>query len=238
LTTSALVLIAVVALLGGVFGATASHPAVRLGRPVASHPSEAAGRPDRPLLAVIGASVSAGVGPGAAAQAWPQDLARMLSCRLAVNADPGAGYVSPGDGHRGPFTRLAAELDLARIAPTAVIIQGGHDDIGRPLPLIYTEVEALVRTIRRESPTSALGVLTVFGTGDIPSAAALATNSTIIAAARHADPHVLVFDPLAGHWHFARVADHLHPSAAGDQWIAAQLASRLGPVLRPVRNPA
>jgi hypothetical protein len=49
-----------------------------------------------------------------------------------------------------------------------------------------------------------------------------------VAAARQADPAVVVFDPLAGHWHFPRIHDHLHPTAAGDWWIAQRLAAGLG----------
>jgi len=181
----------------------------------------------RPLLAVIGASFSAGVGAGRPGLAWPADLARIEHWRLAVSADPGAGYVNPGEGHRGPFYRLAARLDLARIHPQTIIIQGGHDDIGRPLPLIRQRVESLIATIRREAPSARLAVLTVFPRGDHPAPDVWATDQAIVSAARHADPHILVFDPLAGHWHYSRIRDHLHPTAAGDLWIARRLAAGL-----------
>ena len=180
----------------------------------------------RPLLAVVGASFSAGVGAGHRDHAWPEDLARIMGWRLAVSADPGAGYVNPGAGHRGPFGPLAARLHLARLDPGVVIIQGGHDDIGRPLPLIRSRVESLIRTIRRQDPHGRLAVLTVFPRGR-PSRAALATDQTIVAAARHADPAVLVFDPIASHWQFPRIGDHLHPSPAGHEWIARHLAAGL-----------
>ena len=180
----------------------------------------------RPLLAVVGASVSAGVGAGRPDHAWPQDLARLMGWRLAVSADPGAGYVNPGAGHRGPFSRLAARLHLARLDPGLVIVQGGHDDIGRPLPLIRSRVESLIGVIRREDPRGRLAVLTVFPRGR-PSLAALATDRAIVAAARRADPAVLVFDPIAGHWQFPRIGDHLHPTPAGHEWIARRLAAGL-----------
>ena len=41
------------------------------------------------------------------------------------------------------------------------------------------------------------------------------------------DPHILVFDPLAGHWYFPRIGDHLHPTSAGHLWIAERLAAGL-----------
>lgn len=176
---------------------------------------------------MTGASFSAGVGAGRPSLAWPADLARLEHWRLAVSADPGAGYVNPGEGHRGPFSRLAARLHLARIHPQAIIIQGGHDDIGRPLPLIRQRVESLIATIRREAPSARLAVLTVFPRGNHPRPVVWATDQAIVSAARHADPHILVFDPLAGHWHFSRIGDHLHPTSAGHLWIAERLAAGL-----------
>jgi lysophospholipase L1-like esterase len=186
----------------------------------------------RPLLAVVGASFSAGVGAGSRQRAWPRDLARILRCRVLVSADLGAGYVSAGVGDRGPFSRLVSRLDLVRLDPSVLIIQGGHDDVGQPLSLIRRRVESLVAELRRNVPQTRLAILTVFTRGRRPSSAALATDRTIITAARHADPAVVVFDPLAGHWHFPRGADRLHPSAAGHRWIARRLAVALSMRLR------
>jgi len=199
------------------------------GRPASAAPAH----PQRPLLAVVGASFSAGVGAGRPGRAWPEDLARIEHWRLALSADPGAGYISPGSGHRGPFARLAARLDLTRIDPNTIIIQGGHDDIGRPLPLIRSRVESLISAVHHECPKSRLAVLTVFPRGN-PSPATVATDQAIVAAARQADPAVIVFDPIASHWQFPRIGDQLHPTPAGHEWIAHRLAAGLrGP--RPAR---
>jgi acyl-CoA thioesterase I len=195
-------------------GATTSGPA---GSPAPAR---------RPLLAVVGASFSAGVGAGHPDQAWPEDLARIMHWRLALSADPGAGYVNPGVGHRGPFAKLAGPLHLARADPAAIIIQGGHDDIGRPLPLIRARVESLIAGVHRECPRSRLAVLTVFPRG-VPTPATRATDQAIVAAARHADPAIIVFDPITSRWQFPRIGDHLHPTPAGHEWIAHKLAGGL-----------
>jgi acyl-CoA thioesterase-1 len=213
---------------GGAAGAavTLAGPAAP-GRQVAiSGPASSARPAQRPLLAVVGASFSAGVGAGQPDQAWPQDLARIMHWRLALSADPGAGYVNPGAGHRGPFSRLATRLDLARADPSTIIIQGGHDDIGRPLPLVRARVESLITTVHRECPRSRLAVLTVFPRG-VPTPITVATDQTIVAAARSADPAIIVFDPITGHWQFPRIGDRLHPTPAGHEWIAHRLASGL-----------
>ncbi|HWD76735.1 MAG TPA: SGNH/GDSL hydrolase family protein [Solirubrobacteraceae bacterium] len=188
---------------------------------------DAAGAARRPLLAVVGASVSAGVGAGHRHDAWPEDLGRLLGWRVAVDADPGAGFVNRGNGDRGPFSRLASQLDVGRRDPNAIIIQGGHDDIGRPLPLIRHRVECLVGEIHREAPHALLVVVSVFARGNRPSPAAVATDRTIVGAARRADPGVVVVDPLAEHWRFPRIGDHLHPTTAGHRWIARRLAAVL-----------
>jgi acyl-CoA thioesterase I len=242
-------MLALFAVAGGAIGATiafgdSDQPAQRADRSAAAaqenrgerQRGDRAGRPPdagdssgsaRPLLAVVGASFSAGVGAGHPGDAWPEDLARMMHWRLEVSADPGAGYVGPGARHRGPFSRLAGRLHLARTQPQTIIIQGGHDDIGRPLPLIRQQVESLIATIRRGAPRARLAILTVFPRGGAPAGPAWATDQAIVAAARHADPAVVVFDPLAGHWYFRRIGDHLHPTPAGHQWIAERLAAGL-----------
>ena len=222
--------LAAVAVSGGAAGAAVSLNAPGPAGEQATTSRAAAPRqhPQRPLLAVVGASFSAGVGAGRPDRAWPEDLARIEHWRLALSADPGAGYINPGAGHRGPFAKLAARLHLARTDPNTIIIQGGHDDIGRPLPQIRDQVESLIAAVHRECPRSRLAVLTVFPRG-VPSPATVATDRAIVAAARHADPAVIVFDPITGHWQFPRIGDQLHPTRAGHEWIARKLAAGLRP---------
>jgi acyl-CoA thioesterase-1 len=183
--------------------------------------------PVRPVLAVVGASFSAGVGAGRPGQAWPADLGRLLHVKVTVSADPGAGYVNLGAGRRGPFKVLAGRLDLARLRPELVLVQGGHNDIGHPAAQVRQNVHALITLIHCESPNSRIGIVSVFPTGAVPSAAARATDRIIVTAARAADPAVLVFDPITQHWRFPRIGDNLHPSPAGHLWIARKIAAGL-----------
>jgi lysophospholipase L1-like esterase len=151
----------------------------------------------------------------------------LLGWRVVVSADPGAGFVSTGDHGRGPFYRLAGALDLAKLRPDLVIVQGGHDDMGQQQSLIALRVRQLIDTIRRQAPNARIGVLSVFTDQRGPTKTARETDATIVAAARHADPSVLLFDPLSGGWQFPRSHDHLHPSTSGHQDIANRLASDL-----------
>lgn len=204
--------------------AIAGRPAPVAARTAAATGRCAAGRAVRPVLAVVGASFSAGVGARGAARAWPADLGRILHMRVVVSADAGAGYLSRGVGRRGPFAALASKLNLARLRPAVLLIQGGHNDINRPAGAITRSVHGLIGQVRCATPGTRIGILSVFPSGATPSRGAVAADHTIVAAARSADPHVLVFDPIAQHWHFPRLRDQLHPTPAGHEWIAERVA--------------
>lgn len=206
-----------------------SEPAAAPPVPVSTEADvQFAGPPHAPTLAVVGASFAAGIGAGSPEHAWPADLGRLLNWRVVVSADPGAGFVARGDHDRGPFDRLTGALDLPRLKPDLVIVQGGHDDIGAPQALIGQRVRALIDTIHRQAPEARIGVLSVFCDQRGPTGAQRESDATIVASARRADPSVLIFDPLAGHWQFPRIHDHLHPTPAGHQDIANRLAADLG----------
>lgn len=184
------------------------------------------------MLAVVGASFAYGVGAGRRDRAFPDDLARMLGWRLVVRADPGAGYVRQGHRRLGTFGRLVSELDLARLRPAVLLVQGGHDDIGEPVNLISRRVDELLQTVQRKAPTTRVGIVPVFVKPHLDRPIpleAVDTSQAIVSAAKLADPAVMVFNPIAGHWRFARMHGRLrlHPDAAGHREIAEKLFNGL-----------
>ena len=200
-----------------------------------------------PALAIIGASFTAGVGPGNPGKSWAADLARLLHWDAVRYGDPGAGYVRAGVGRMGPVAAEIARLDLRALAPALVIVQAGHDDIGVPLRLEQRRVQQAVALIHAEAPHARIALLTVFaarsgtaaarsgtaagrsGTaaGRSGTAAAYRTDHAIVTAGRTADRNVIIIDPLAAGWAFPRSRDGLHPTAAGHAWIAGQVAGIL-----------
>jgi lysophospholipase L1-like esterase len=155
-------------------------------------------------------------------------LARTLGWNAVVDGVPGAGYVRAGAGHQGPVARLLAGEDLRALGPGLVIVQAGHDDSGVPASLERQRVGQVIDAIRAAAPRARIALLTVFAAQSGPDAALSLVNDAIIAAARAADPHVIVMNPLGGDWRFQRAArGGLHPSAAGDAWIAAKVAATL-----------
>jgi lysophospholipase L1-like esterase len=179
-----------------------------------------------PVLAVVGASYTAGVGPGSPALSWAVQLARMLRWNAVIDGVPGAGYARTGTGAQGPMLRMIAREDLRALGPALIIVQAGHDDIGVWPRAESRKVEQTIAFIRAEAPRARIAVLTVFTAGP-PSPPAVHTDHAIAAAAAAADRHVIVMDPLTGRWTFQHYRHGLHPTAAGDAWIAREAADIL-----------
>jgi acyl-CoA thioesterase-1 len=189
---------------------------------------ERAPGPGVPRLAIVGASLTAGIGSGPG-RSWAVLLARHLGWDAVVDGVPGAGYVRAGAGRpgsRGPVAAEIARAGLRALHPSLVIVQAGHDDIGVPPALERRRVEQAVGLIRAEAPRAQIVLLTVFA-GRSPRAAASRTDLTIVQAARAADRTVIIIDPLAAGWRYPHVRDGLHPTAAGSAWIADHVAAIL-----------
>jgi lysophospholipase L1-like esterase len=176
---------------------------------------------------VVGASVTAGTGPGNPHRAWAVLLAKMLHWDAVIDGVPGAGYVHPGAGHRGPVAAEIARIGLRALGPALVIVQAGHDDIGVAPQLERQRVAQVIALIRAEAPRARIALVTVFpGRRHLP--ADYRIDDAIVAAARAADPGVIIMDPLVAGWVYPRTRDGLHPTAAGEVWIAREVVALLG----------
>jgi len=182
--------------------------------------------PPAPLLAVVGASFTAGVGAGAPFLGWPYLLGRLLGYQVAAVGVPGAGYVRRGVDGGGPVRRELQDLHLHRLSPRVVVVQAGHNDIGEPAARVARRVRQDLALVRASAPGATVVLLGVFPKGR-PSAAARETSAVIARAAHHADPSAVVVQPIADHWHFPTIAGGLHPDPAGHRWIARAMAAVL-----------
>jgi lysophospholipase L1-like esterase len=179
-------------------------------------------------VAVVGSSVTAGTGPDNPRLSWAVALAGNLRRDTVIAAVPGIGYVRAGSSGLGPVSRLIADEDLRRLRPSLVIIQAGHDDSNVSAAVEQSQVERTIGLVRADAPGARIALLTVFATAGQPVPAALyRIDRAIAAGGRAADPGVIVMDPLAGQWGYARARDGLHPTAAGDAWIARRVADIL-----------
>ncbi len=195
------------------------------GLPACEQRLEQSKPPGLPRMAVVGASFTAGVGSGPG-RSWAVLLARRLHWDAVVYAVPGAGYVRPGAGRGGPVAAEVARVGLRALAPSLIIVQAGHDDIGVPPALEQQRVTQAIAAIRAQAPHARIALLTVFP-GRSPLTAAYRTDQAIVTAARAADHAVIIIDPLTGRWTFPHVRDGLHPTPAGSAWIAGQVAAIL-----------
>ena len=180
-----------------------------------------------PTVAIVGASYTAGTGPGNPALSWAVDVARLLHWNAVIYGVPGAGYVSAGDQRRGPMARMLMKERLRALRPALVLVQAGHDDVGVPGPVEASRVHATVDLIRASAPSARIALLTTFGVTRTGSPALRRTDRAIVAAGTTAARGVIIMDPLAGRWAFPRAGGGLHPTAAGDAWIARTVEAML-----------
>ncbi len=195
-----------------------------------------------PVMAIVGASYTAGVGPDNPALSWAADLARNLRWDAVIDGVSGAGYVRTGTDGLGPMTRLLSAEQLPGLSPALVIVQAGYDDGRVPAGLERQQVLRTIELIRAEAPHARIGLVTVFTSPARPIPARFyRTDAAIVAAARAADPNAIIMDPLTGQWTYQHADQGLHPTAAGDAWIAGKVAAILrahGVVGRPVTTAA
>ena len=180
-----------------------------------------------PTVAIVGASYTAGTGPGNPEQSWAVGLARLLRWNAVIYGVPGAGYVRASASGRGPMARMLDQEGLPGLGPALVIVQAGHDDVGMPAGLERRRVGAAVNLIHAAAPAARIALLTTFAASLEGSPALRETDNEIVTAGTAADPGVTVMDPLAGQWTFPRAGDGLHPTAAGDAWIARTVEAML-----------
>jgi lysophospholipase L1-like esterase len=180
-----------------------------------------------PTVAIVGASYTAGTGPDNPELSWAVALARLLHWNAVIDGVPGAGYVRTGAGGRGPVARMLGQEGLPGLGPALVIVQAGHDDVGVPSGLEGRRVGAAVNLIHAAAPGARIALLTSFAVAPGGSAALRQTDRAIVTAGTAADPDAIVMDPLAGRWTYPRAGDGLHPTAAGDAWIARTVAANL-----------
>jgi lysophospholipase L1-like esterase len=179
-----------------------------------------------PVAAIVGASYTAGVGPDNPVQSWAVRLAQELRWNAVVYGVSGAGYARGGPGGARSMSSLLEAEDLGRLDPELVIVQAGHDDEGVPAAVEASRVHAVIGQIHAAAPHARIALLTTFSATAAGTPALRATDQAIVAAGA-ADPGVVIMDPLAGRWRFGHAHGGLHPTAAGDRWIARRVAAIL-----------
>jgi lysophospholipase L1-like esterase len=179
-------------------------------------------------MAIVGASYTAGVGPNNPELSWAVLLPRMLHWNAVVYGVSGAGYVRAGSGGLGPVARMLGREKLAALAPALVIVQAGHDDVGVAARIERQRVRQAIALIRAEAPRARIALISAFAARATAHSRALnKTNNAIVTAGTAAGHRVIIMNPLAGRWTFQHAKGGLHPTVAGDAWIARRVAAIL-----------
>jgi lysophospholipase L1-like esterase len=180
-----------------------------------------------PTIAIVGASYTAGTGPDNPLLSWAVVLAQLLHWNAVIDGVPGAGYVSEGRGKQGPMARMLGAEGLRSLQPSAVIVQAGHDDVGVPPEPEGAAVRATLGLIHLAAPGARVALLTVFTRTPGGTEALGRTDGVIVTSAKAVNPAVIIMDPLTGRWKFQHANGGLHPTAAGDAWIARKVLAIL-----------
>lgn len=204
------------------------QPMLSVATPLAACEARIEHQPRRlPIVAIAGASYTAGIGPGHPELSWAVALAWQLRWNAVVYGVPGTGYVTGGASGRGPVSKMLSAERLRGLGPALVIVQAGHNDLGAPVALEDRQVRATVALIRAAVPRARIGLLTTFAVSPAGSPALRRLDHAIITAGTAAAPGAIIMDPLAGPWVFPRAGDGLHPTGDGDTWIARTVAGVL-----------
>ena len=148
-----------------------------------------------PTIAIVGASFTAGTGPGNPLLSWAVVLARLLHWNAVIDGVPGAGYVSAGAGGHGPMARMLSAERLRYLVPSVVIVQAGHDDVGVPPAVEGAGVRATLGLIHLTAASARVSLLTVFAATPDGNEALRRTDQVIVTSATAADPGVIIMDP-------------------------------------------
>jgi lysophospholipase L1-like esterase len=182
----------------------------------------------RPVVAVVGDSYAAGWTATSRNQsdAWWSYTARDLGWQVGhVVADPGAGFVRPGD-----YGTLAQALGAHPIAASTdyVLVQAGLNDATVAPSQVAPAVAGLLAIIKRQAPKAVPIVVGAFmpqtsvtGPAQVPVARQIG-NYTAIGASRYMIAFMCPFEVGP---------DGVHPTVLGHQqigdWVAWHLANGL-----------
>ncbi len=193
-------------------------------------------------VAFIGDSYTAGAAGVPGSQLWPELLSKARGWNSTNLALGGTGYVTGFDGGGqlgcgksacGNYLEMVPEAVAA--SPDVVIVSGGRNDLGKPLPEILKNIQAVFTELRKGLPDAKIVALSpLLGADDTPSSFPSIKPAVKAAVESVGGVYVDLGAPLGGHpeliW-----KDGVHPTAGG-QKVLADATNRLMPGLSEAQN--
>lgn len=194
--------------------------------------SDTSSSPQAKTALWLGDSYTLGTGAANAAQGEACLTSTALGWNCRLDAEGGAGYVYKGSiaGNK-PLPARLAETRSAYSDPDVVLVDAGRNDGTLPAAEVRSAASKYLTAVRAAWPNARLVLITPYymtSTGEFGPLPALYR-------ARAKELHAQVIDPIAEGWispaktGSLTIADKVHPTPAGHQWIAQHLAADLRP---------
>lgn len=186
--------------------------------------------PSRSTLLIVGDSYAGGVDP--TIPTYAPGLAEEMGWNLALDAQGGTGFltyrVTP-ETTTAPFIERLSR-DKEQYTPDHILIDGGRNDLDRPLDELLPAMRTYLTEVRRAWPQATITVVVPSYITPEPAPDYPAIKDELNSVAAQIDATVI--DPVAEGW-YRDVdpewlwTDKVHPSAAGGRYIGQRLADDL-----------
>jgi lysophospholipase L1-like esterase len=173
------------------------------------------------VLVVLGDAFSADT-PGNSGPEWPQLVADELGWTVHVEAVPGSGFLTDGQG-RAFSDRVG---DVAAHDPAVVLVAGGFSDIGGPAGQAAEVAEAVVDELSRMVPEASVVLLSPFSNGT-PGPLTRELTDRLRRAARAGDVAFVDVTGVLPRGEDLLGPDGIHPTDAGHRRIAEKVVDDL-----------
>ena len=185
------------------------------------------GVPTVPLqVLTIGDSVMKGFGvePG---QAWPELISQQDGWSLTTLACNGAGFLAIGNSDDCDSNFPAIVEAASSLHPALVIIEGSSNDFGMSNSSLLESTVSAASAVHAEFPRAKIvGLSAVWGDTTVPDEIAEIDSQVQQAMTQVGGTYVDLGQPLSGHPELMQ-SDDVHPTAAGQQVLAAAIKDAL-----------
>ena len=185
--------------------------------------------PAAPLrVLTIGDSIMKGLGVETN-QAWPELISQQDGWSLTTLACNGAGFLAIGvaDDCGSNFSSIVQTAGSLR--PDLVIIEGSSNDFGMSNSSLLESTVGAVSALHAQFPQAKIvGLSAVWGDTTVPDEIAEIDSQVQQAMTQVGGTYLNVGQPLSGHPELMQ-SDDVHPTAAGQQVLAATIKEALLP---------
>ena len=194
--------------------------------------------PTAPLqVLTIGDSVMKGFGVEAG-EAWPQLISQQDGWSLTTLACNGAGFLAIGNPNDCDSNFSSIVQAAGSLHPALVVIEGSSNDFGMSNSSLLESTVRAVSALHAEFPQAKIvGLSAVWGDTTVPDEIAEIDSQVQQAMTQVGGTYVDFGQPLSGHPELMQ-SDDVHPTAAGQQVLAAAIKDALVSVEQAAKDAA